>query len=427
MGKVLLLLVLVFVLLAASSGEAATVRVPAERPTIQGGIDAAAPGDTVVVACGTYYEHDIIMKDSVTLRSDTSDSSCVTIDAQSLGRGITCSGLTSATVIKGIKIVGGSAGGGGGMLCENSSPEVVGCAFVSNEVSGEGGGVYCSGASEPVFSDCTFRSNSAHEGGGLCSTNLPCSATLLECVFSHNDAHLGGGVALVDSAKAEFGACRFAHNEALTMGGGILTTGGLCDVHDCVFESNSASLGGGLIVGGPSSCSISFSLFLENSAEYGGALYGYSFSPTRGFVEASNCTFVGNHSIGNGCAMALRRGVFASIDRCIIAFGTGGSAIICEEPVMPYPSLTCCDVYDNAGGDWVGCIADQYLVDGNFSEDPLFCLQENLGEPYSLHEGSLCLPEDSPCGELVGAFGEGCGPVTPVEEVGWGVIKAMFR
>ncbi|MFH1865804.1 MAG: hypothetical protein ABIK85_07965 [Candidatus Eisenbacteria bacterium] len=180
-------------------------------------------------------------------------------------------------------------------------------------------------------------------------------------------------------------------------------------------------------MGGPATCSVSFSLFLENSADLGGGLYGYGFVPTRAFAEVANCTFVGNHGEFAGSAMAFKRTFLASIERCVVAFGTGGTAITYEQPVQPYPSLVCYDVYGNEGGDWVDCIADQYLVEGNFADDPLFCYQENLGLPYSLHQGSPCLPDGSPCGELIGAFDEGCGPVTPVENASWGTLKAMFR
>lgn len=400
MARLLLLLLPVLVVLASSTCEAATVSVPLDRPTIQSAIDAAAAGDTVSVTCGTYYEYDLVMKDGVTLRSETGDTSCVTVDAGSAGRGIICTGLSGATVIEGLRFMNGTAATGGGMLCEDSSPQVVNCAFVNNAVSGDGGGVYCIGPSSVTFSGCMFRGNTAHQGGAA---------------------------ALVDSAAVLFEGCRIAMNGAGLLAGGVLATGGQCQVVECVFASNTAALGGGLVVGGPTTCSVSFSLFIGNSADLGGALYGYGFVPTRAFAGVTNSTFVENHANYAGSAMAFKRTFVANIERCIVAFGTGGSAITCEQPVLPYPSLECCNVYGNAGGDWVDCIADQYLVDANFADDPLFCMQENQVEPYSLHQGSPCLPDDSPCAELIGAFGEGCGPVTPVESATWGTLKAMFR
>jgi hypothetical protein len=64
-------------------------------------------------------------------------------------------------------------------------------------------------------------------------------------------------------------------------------------------------------------------------------------------------------------------------------------------------------VYGNAGGDWVGCIADQYGVNGNFSADPLFC--DPTHDDFTLAATSPCAPENSPgeCG-LIGAWPVGC-------------------
>ena len=69
-------------------------------------------------------------------------------------------------------------------------------------------------------------------------------------------------------------------------------------------------------------------------------------------------------------------------------------------------TLTCCDIYGNAGGDWVGCIADQYGINGNISEDPLFC--DLPGGDLHLNENSPCAaPQQPTCGQI-GALGIGC-------------------
>ena len=55
-------------------------------------------------------------------------------------------------------------------------------------------------------------------------------------------------------------------------------------------------------------------------------------------------------------------------DNTIIAFSTDGGAISCDDLA---PSLSCCDLFGNSGGDWVGCVAEQYGINGNFSADPV--------------------------------------------------------
>jgi hypothetical protein len=87
----------------------------------------------------------------------------------------------------------------------------------------------------------------------------------------------------------------------------------------------------------------------------------------------------------------------------------------------------CTNVFGNEFGDWVDCLAGFDGVNGNFSADPFFCDPDN-GD-FTLSAQSPCLPGNHPdgvdCG-LIGAFGQGCGPVS-VEQETWAVIKARYR
>jgi uncharacterized repeat protein (TIGR01451 family) len=91
----------------------------------------------------------------------------------------------------------------------------------------------------------------------------------------------------------------------------------------------------------------------------------------------------------------------------IIAYSPQGEAIACEQGGRA--TLACCDLFANAGGDWVGAVAPQLGTLGNFAADPRFC-DSTTGQLH-LRSDSPCLPDQHPlrraCG-MIGALGPGC-------------------
>jgi len=98
----------------ATSGT--TLRVPAQYPTIQAAIDAAATGDLVLVAPGTYSETPVIANKGISLASEfftTGDSSFIDatiLQGNGSSQGITVQATAAGTSIVGLTIRSGGAG-----------------------------------------------------------------------------------------------------------------------------------------------------------------------------------------------------------------------------------------------------------------------------------------------------------------------------
>ena len=120
------------------------------------------------------------------------------------------------------------------------------------------------------------------------------------------------------------------------------------------------------------------------------------------------CTFYANAApLGGNLSIC---GGTMSLESCLIVGATEGAGL---EPDLDYGTvfLSCTDIWDNAGGDWVGMIADQQGQDGNISQDPWFCDPDALD--LTLAVGSPCAPDGIPGCGLIGAWPVGCEwPVT---------------
>jgi hypothetical protein len=407
--------VLVFVAPVLSA--AVTIHVPDDQPTIQAGLDAAAAGDTVIVDCGVYDEHDIAMPTGVWLRSASGDPLCVTIDAQQEGRVMRCEGADAETIIQGVTLTGGRVGYsgsdrnryiGGGLYCDDSldGPKVIDCIFLKNESASYGGGVHCGTSGTPYFRRCKFIENSCiNSGGGAYSTGglgEVCTPSFKECVFDGNHAAESGGGCSSYGFSASGGSSRAT-----------------VEFWDCDFIGNDAYIGGALQainIG----LSVDGCLFVGNDAYYYGGVFRVFNCPSAVVVGS---TMVGNTAMFGSAIHAHETDV--EIERSVIAFGTDGDAVTCSS-VGGQAYFSCSDVYGNAGGDWVGCIKGQDLLDGNFSGDPLFCGDQTPDLPYSIDVASPCAPENNACGVLIGCRNVGCGP-SNANATTWGRLKAGYR
>ncbi|MFH1843221.1 MAG: FlgD immunoglobulin-like domain containing protein, partial [bacterium] len=115
------------------------------------------------------------------------------------------------------------------------------------------------------------------------------------------------------------------------------------------------------------------------------------------------CTLAGNSAGNDGGGLSSRNSSQITADNCIIAFSTHRQAVHCDNGSATF---TCCDIYGNEGGDWIGCIAGQYGTGGNFAANPLFC--DLATGDLTLRSDSPCAPDNNPCAELIGAWPVGC-------------------
>jgi len=437
-----------------------------DYPTILIAVYAADEGDIIELADGVYSgagNRDIsFLGKAITIRSYSGvPEDCVIHCTDQNGtsrRGFLFmddegddSILQGVTVARGRSTDYPNPGQGGCVLATFSSPRFVNCIFRDSFADDTGGAVFCRNGS-PTFINCRFENNESGMGGGLDS--FFANPGIHGCEFIGNRGSLGGGLALRENPNQAIviSATDFRENEA-DQGGGILADGGVVALSDCRFIENVSVRTGGARTDGCDTFKAEGCLFLRNESDfgpgglgchmtYGGTvdISGCTFAQNLGgdsggglllatggglqlYADVVNCTFYGNEAL-EGSSIFVHGRISASVRSCILSFGALG------EPVSGYSLgaavLECTDVFGNLEGDWVGMLSAQEGLEGNISEDPLFCDPEN-GD-FTLSTQSPCLPGTPPNPDcsLTGAWDAGCD-VTPTSRMSWGGIKSIYR
>lgn len=249
-----------------------------------------------------------------------------------------------------------------------------------------GGGILCV-APGTMVECCSFIGNYAPHGSAICVTG---TADIADCSFS---GHSHSGLTCVIGAGTVT-RCVFADNSCpCIMAPGLFD--GSWDVTDCTFYGNSGAAV--WVLNSGSAC-------VTNCTVYG--TIGEAFLVDGGWTHEHPSRL--------------------DLANTIVAYGD--QAVQCRDYVCEV-TLSCCCLWENEDGNYVGCIAGQEGINGNFSACPSFCYA-GTGD-FHLCDQSPCLPGNHPdgyaCG-LIGAWGEGCscGP-TEVEPTTWGLIKAIYK
>ncbi|HVQ24148.1 MAG TPA: hypothetical protein VMV01_03180 [Planctomycetota bacterium] len=410
---------------------AGTLDVPAQYPTIQGAIVAAQPGDTVLVAPGTYFETIDFLGKGITVQSN-GGAAVTTIDGGGAGSVVTFqTHETPASVLSDLTITGGAGTVhgpfallvGGGVYVNGSSPVLLDCVITGNTVANFGGGVFISdtGLGTPVLIEhCVLSDNATTSavkgGGGGLTVEHGAAVVVHSCsLLGNSTATNGGGFLVHRNSKARIASSLIAANTAPAGPGGggrfstgkgsafssfemtecyvfdnsSLSGGGLSMVIDesfqapsaqvrrSRFEGNHASLVGGGLAGGTDASDgvwVHGSVFIANTA--GGSGGGVE---ARKPIHLVSCTLVGNSApVGGG----MHANAVSELSHCIV----WGNSVGQLSGATGVPEW--CDVEGGAPGP------------GNIDVDPFF-VDEASGDLH-LAPTSACVDAGNPAWFPVG-------------------------
>jgi len=393
---------------------------------IQEAIYAAADGEEVLVADGTYTGYGNRDLDfwgkAITVRSENGADTCI-IDCEA-GPDDWHWGFwfhnseTAAAIVDGLTITNAYCDPGGGIFCGGgASPTITNCIIAGNEALWYGGGIQCGGTTAIV--GCSFLGNTAHWGGG---GYFGAEASVSACTFTGNTAQ--GAGALICSDDVTIRGCVISENIAYEGTGG-LSCADSATISDCVITGNWADsdhTGGGVSCSGDG-LTISRCLIADNWAFEGAGIYCYGGNPTivdcvfavngaewgsgitvRGSAPVvANCLFIGDASFFSGTAIAISRGN-PIVENCTIThFRRGvycydGSPAITNS-VLWRNTLQAILVgvdgapvvsYSDVEGGWEGT--------GNIDVDPLFVDADGPDDdPNTWEDNDYRLLSDSPC------------------------------
>lgn len=376
---------------AVTGAGARVIRVPADQPTVQQGLNSAQPGDTVLVAPGTYRERLVWPgRDSIRLISEQGPELTILRPRDDSGRVLLLpsAAITNATLIRGFTITGGrlvatltAPGYGAGIRLVYAGPEISHNHIVGNRVEAPGG----------------IGSVANAEGAGLSiytTDNVPLVHRNLiaynTIIHDRTQTGFARGAGASCRGPGVFYQNEFRENSSRTVGivpvpavtaygGGLCLEGGPSVVYSNLFIGNRA---GGYDLAG--------------AHAYGGGLY---VNDPGAYI--ANNTFVGNiaeQAHGWGGGICIRDSLSPVVKNNIVvgniaagAYPWGGGICFRGDTTQGIPTYDHNNVWANTPEDYYAALPGPHALNA----DPLFATGP-AGSHYlsAIRAGQ---PYDSPC------------------------------
>ena len=345
MRSLVIIFSVLFVLFSFHHAQATIIHVPADSSTIQGGINGAVNGDTVLVAPGTYYEHINFYGKSILVKSQAgADSTIISKLYDGLSLVLFTSGEGVNSILDGFTI-------------QNA-----------NNPNQSGGGIYCYQNSSPTIRNNIIKQNSAANGGGIACHNTSSPIVENNILIQNTASSWGGGI--------------------------LLDNGSSPSIINNTFIRNSAGSGGAIFCCNSSNPTISGNTLIENTAIAGAGIYCLSSSSPNIFdntLDRNISTILGSIVCNDNSAPHIKNTIVSN-DLRYGVYATGNS----------FPVITYSDIWNNGDGNFFGCMPGV----GCISANPIFC--DTASDNYYLSNLSPCVGAGEG-GVDIGAFGIGCG------------------
>jgi len=229
---------------------------PMPFPSIQAAVDAGSEGDTVRLSDGLFRgpgnRNVVVTGKNLRIESQNGPANCV-IDCERKGRGFFFTGpeVTQQTILRGVTILRGKAGIGGGIRVDIDSLATIEDCVIGDGNASFGGGIEYCRVTPPrgIIRDClVFGNTVSSQGGGIrgfCVTIERC--TIVDNVSKNEGAglFLASNAVLRDSVIA-----RNRLVSPFSANGGGMHLGGPVRVESCTIVDNTATGSGGGICAG---------------------------------------------------------------------------------------------------------------------------------------------------------------------------------